>query len=113
LFKNVHFWCKKGIGRKVLSPLYCTRSKRQLLQLENLATLQEAVTRALIDAEKDIILGSQCLGLIPWPVVALGTITLEVRVLERELYVRFMYLPVYRSTAGKGKRGRDEYIKES
>jgi len=93
--------------------MYCARSKPQLLQLENLATLQEAVTRALIDAEKNIILESQCLGLIPWPVVALGTVTLEVRVLERELYVRFMYLPVYRSTAGKGKRGRDEYIKES
>jgi len=75
--------------------------------------LKEGVTRAPIDAEKNAILESQCLGLIPLSVVALGKITLGLRALERELYMRFIYLPVYPSIAGKGKRGRNEYIKES
>ena len=60
--------------------------KPQLSQPENLAILQEAVTRALIDSEKNVILELQCLGLNPWSVVALGTITVELRVLKRELY---------------------------
>jgi len=87
--------------------------KPQLSQPENLATLKESVTRALIDAEKNIILESQCLGSILWLTVALGVIALGLRALERELYMRFIYLPVDPSIAGKGKRRRNEYIKES
>jgi len=45
--------------------------------------------------------------------VALGTMTLGLRALERELYLRFIYLPIYAPIAGKGKQGRNEYIKEN
>jgi len=46
-------------------------------------------------------------------VVARGKITLGLRALERELYMRFIYLPIYPPIAGKGKQGRNEHIKES
>ena len=57
------FWAKHCLRCRHL-PVF----KPQLSRLENLATPQEAVTRALIDAEKNFILESQCLGLIlgPW-----------------------------------------------
>ena len=45
--------------------------------------------------------------------VALGKLILGLRVLERELYLRFVYLPIYPSIASKGKQRRNRYIKES
>ena len=57
------------------------------------------VTRALIPE-------AECLGLILWLMLAAGTLTLGLRILERNLYVRFIYPTVCPSIASKGRTGK-------
>ena len=65
----------------------------------------------MIVDDQSNILKSESLGLILLFTVAPGTPTLSLRLSEREVYGRFIYLSIYPSIASKVTQRRDEYVK--